>query len=133
MSSQAKIAFFIYCQLASSKQSWWTFFVAFPTSSLVTFFTLCLISLLIFEISGWDRISSSMIYPLDTKKLKSQQPNKLIFCKHQYFSQFFSKKAKITKSLFMKNSRNNYIILGFSNWFYVFGLDPIGRSQHSDL
>ena len=32
----------------------------------------------------------------------------------------FSKKAKIAKSLFMKNSRNNSIILGFSVWFYVF-------------
>ena len=36
-----------------------------------------------------------------------------------YFSQFFSKKVKITKSLFMKNSRNNNIILGFSIWFQL--------------
>ena len=56
-----------------------------------------------------------LIYPLDklnTKKLKTKQ---------LYFIQIFSKKAKITKLLFMKNSRNNNIILGFSIWFYVFG------------
>ena len=51
--------------------------------------------------------------------LKNQKPNQLIFCKHLYFSQIFSKKAKITKSLFMKNSRNNNIILGFSIWFQL--------------
>ena len=50
-----------------------------------------------------------LIYPLQsldkqsTKKLKNQ-------------------KAKITKSLFMKDSRNNNIILSFSIWFYVLGL-----------
>ena len=33
---------------------------------------------------------------------------------------FFSKKGKVTKPLFMKKSRNNNIILGFSVWFYVF-------------
>ena len=39
----------------------------------------------------------------------------LIFCKQQlYFSQIVSKKAKITISYFMKNSKNNNIILGFS-------------------
>jgi hypothetical protein len=35
-----------------------------------------------------------------------------ILYKHPYFSQIFSKKATI--SLFMKSSRNNNIILGFS-------------------
>jgi hypothetical protein len=57
-----------------------------------------------------------MSYPLDsrnTKKLKNQKLKQLIF-QHPYFSHLFSKKAKITISLFMKNSRNNNIILGFS-------------------
>ena len=31
-----------------------------------------------------------------------------------YFSQFFSKKAKITIYFFVKNSKNNNIVLGFS-------------------
>ena len=56
-----------------------------------------------------------MIYPLDgrnTKKLKTKTVD--FFCKHPYFSQMFSKKAKITTSLFMKNSKYNNIILGFS-------------------
>ena len=39
----------------------------------------------------------------------------LSFYKQQsYFSQIVSKKAKITISFFMKNSKNNNIILGFS-------------------
>ena len=38
-----------------------------------------------------------------------------------YSSQIFSKKATITISLFMKNSRNNNIIFGFSIWFCVSG------------
>ena len=38
-----------------------------------------------------------------------------------YFSQIVSKKAKITTSFFMKNSKSNNIILGFSFQFYVFG------------
>ena len=41
--------------------------------------------------------------------------------KQSYFSQIVSKKAKITMSFFMKNSKNNNIILGFSFSFYVFG------------
>ena len=70
------------------------------------------------------KVCNLMIYPLDkrnTKKLKTKNQTSWFFCKHLYFSQFFSKKAKITISLFMKNSRNNNIILGFSIWFYVFG------------
>ena len=61
---------------------------------------------------------SFMIYPLDsrnTKKLKNKKPQLLgFFCKHSYFSQIVSKKAKIIISFFMKNSKNNNIILGFS-------------------
>ena len=46
----------------------------------------------------------------------------LSFYKQQsYFSQIVSKNAKITISFFMKNSKNNNIILGFSFQFYVFG------------
>ena len=42
----------------------------------------------------------------------------LSFYKQQsYFSQIVSKKAKITISFFMENSKNNNIILGFSLFF----------------
>ena len=59
-----------------------------------------------------------MFYPLDsrnTKKPKNPKTKLLSFYKQQsYFSQIVSKKAKITISFFMKNSKNNNIILGFS-------------------
>ena len=59
-----------------------------------------------------------MFYPLDsrnTKKIKKIKNKMLSFYKQQsYFSQIVSKKAKITISFFMKNSKNNNIILGFS-------------------
>ena len=61
-----------------------------------------------------------MIYPLDkrnTKKLKTKPADSLI--NTSISVKFFSKKAKITKSLFMKNSKNNNIILGFSIWFQL--------------
>ena len=52
-----------------------------------------------------------MFYMLDsqnTKKLKNQKTKMLIFYKQQsYFSQIASKKAKITITFFMKNSKNN--------------------------
>ena len=66
-----------------------------------------------------------MFYPLDSRNTKKQKRTKtrmLSFYKQQsYFSQIVSKKAKITISFFMKNSKNNTIILGFSFQFYVFG------------
>ena len=59
-----------------------------------------------------------MFYTLNsqnTKKLKKNKTNMLIFYKQQsYSSQIVSKKAKITILSFMKNSKNNNIILGFS-------------------
>ena len=59
-----------------------------------------------------------MFYPLDsrnTKKIKKPKTKMLSFYKQQsYFSQIVSKKAKITISFFMKNSKNKNIILGFS-------------------
>ena len=67
-----------------------------------------------------------MIYPLDkrnTKKLKKtkkkQKKTADFFVNTCISVKFFQKKAKITKSLFMKNSRNNNIILGFSIWFQL--------------
>ena len=65
-----------------------------------------------------------MFYPLDSRNTKNLKKQKLkCFYKQQsYFSQIVSKKkAKITISFFMKNSRNSNIILGFSFQFYVFG------------
>jgi len=66
---------------------------------------------------------SLLIYPLDkrnTKRLKNQKTKPADFFVKLVFQSILFKKAKITKSLFMKNSRNNNIILGFSVWFYVF-------------
>ena len=71
-----------------------------------------------------------MIYPLDkrnTKKLKKQKQNQLIFFKHLYLCQIFSKKARIRLSVFIKNSINSNIIFGFSICFYV-SVDPMDRS-----
>ena len=51
----------------------------------------------------------------NTKKLKKQKQNAGFFYKQQsHFSQIVSKKAKITILFFLKNSKNNNIILGFS-------------------
>ena len=61
-----------------------------------------------------------MIYPLDsqnTKKTKTAD----FFVNTCISVKFFQKKARLSVSFFMKNSRNNNIILGFSFWFYVFG------------
>ena len=56
-----------------------------------------------------------MFYPLDSRNTKKLKTNMLSFYKEQlYFSQIVAKKAKITISFFMKNSKNNNIILGFS-------------------
>ena len=56
-----------------------------------------------------------MSYPLDSRNTKKPKTKMLSFYKQQsYFSQIVSKKAKITISFFMKNSKNNNIILGFS-------------------
>ena len=50
------------------------------------------------------------------------------FYKQQsYFSQIVSKKAKITISFFMKNSKNNNIILGFS-FMYLVSVYPTNRT-----
>ena len=52
----------------------------------------------------------------------------LSFYKQQsYFSQIVSKKAKITISFFMKNSKNNNIILGFS-FMYLVSVYPMNRT-----
>ena len=51
-------------------------------------------------------------YPLDSRNTKKTKPKMLSFYKQQsYFSQIVSKKAKITTSFFMKNSKNNNFIL----------------------
>ncbi len=74
-------------------------------------------------------------YPLDsrnTKKLKIQKLKQQIFCKHPYFTQIFSKKAKITISLFMKNSKNNNIILGFS-FMYLVSVYPTNRTFRANI
>ena len=53
----------------------------------------------------------------------------LSFYKQQsYFSQIVSKKAKITISFFMKNSKNNNIILGFS-FMYLVSVYPTNRTK----
>ena len=58
-----------------------------------------------------------MFYPLDcpnAKKLKKTKTKMVSFYKQKlYFSQIVSKKAKLTKSFFMKNFKSNNIILGF--------------------
>ena len=54
----------------------------------------------------------SMFYPLDTRN--SKKPKIKSFYKQQpYFSQIVSKKAKITISVFVKNSKNNNFVIGF--------------------
>ena len=61
-----------------------------------------------------------MIYPLDsrnTKKLKNKTAD--FFVNTRILVKLFQKKAKIIMSFFMKNSKNNNIILGFSFQFYV--------------
>ena len=51
------------------------------------------------------------------------------FYKRQsYFSQIVSKKANITISFFMKNSKNNNIILDFS-FMYLVSVHPTNRTQ----
>ena len=74
---------------------------------------------------------SLLFYPLDsqnTKELKNQKTKMLIFYKQQsYFSQIASKKAKITIFFFMKNSKNNNIILGCS-FLYLVSLYPTNRT-----
>ena len=63
-----------------------------------------------------------MFYPLDSRSTKNKKQKLNCFYKQRsYFSQIVSKKAKITIKFFMKNSKNNNIILGFSFYFYVFG------------
>ena len=55
-----------------------------------------------------------MFYLLDSRNTKKPKTKMLSFYKQQsYFSQIVSKKAKITILFFMKNSKNNNIILGF--------------------
>ena len=65
-------------------------------------------------------VMSLMIYPLDrrnTKKLKNQKPKTKMqsFLKNnKLFSQIFSKKAKITMLFWLKNPKNDNIILVIS-------------------
>ena len=72
-----------------------------------------------------------MNYSLDrrnTKKLKKTKTKMLSFYKQQsYFSQIVSKKAKITISFFLTNSKNNNIILGFS-FMYLVSVYPMNRT-----
>ena len=57
----------------------------------------------------------------------------LSFYKQQsYFSQIVSKKAKITISFFMKNSKNKNIILGFS-FMYLVSVYPTNRTKQNLL
>ena len=56
-----------------------------------------------------------------------------MFYKQQsYLSQIVSKKAKTTILFFMKNSRNNNIILGFRFQFYVFGFS-LSNEQNNNF
>ena len=63
-------------------------------------------------------IRDPLFYPLDSrnaKKLKNPKLKCRGFYKQQsYFRKIVLKKAKITISFSMKNSKNNNIILGFS-------------------
>ena len=69
-----------------------------------------------------------MFYPLDSRNTKKPKTKMLSFYKQQsYFSQIVSKKAKITISFFMKNSKNNNIILGFS-FMYLVSVYPMNRT-----
>ena len=61
-----------------------------------------------------------MFYPLDsrnTKKIKNKIKMLSFYKQQSYFSQIVSKKAKITISFFMNDSKNNNIILDFSYKF----------------
>ena len=70
-----------------------------------------------------------MFFPLDSRNTKKLKTKMLSFYKQQtYFSQIVSKKAKITISLFMKNSKNNNIILGFS-FMYLVSVYPTNRTE----
>ena len=55
-----------------------------------------------------------MFHPLERRNTKRTKSKMLSFYKQLYFSQIVSKKDKITISFFIKNSKNNNIILGFS-------------------
>ena len=65
-----------------------------------------------------------MFYPLDSRNTKKTKKPKTK--KQSYFSQIVSKKAKITILFFMKNSKNNNIILGFS-FMYLVSVYPTNR------
>ena len=55
-----------------------------------------------------------MFYPLDSRNTKKLNETLIFYKQQSYFSQIASKKAKITITFFMKNSKNNNTILGFS-------------------
>ena len=55
-----------------------------------------------------------MWYPLDEKSNKTKTKLLSFYKQQSYFSRIVSKKAKISISFLMKNSKNNNIILGFS-------------------
>ena len=58
----------------------------------------------------------------------------LSFYKQQsYFSQIVSKNAKITISFFMKNYKNNNIILGFGFQFCVFGFSLSNKKNTNPI
>ena len=67
------------------------------------------------EVCENDIVLHFVIYPLNSQNTKKPKiKTAVFFCKHSYFSQIFSKKAKITISFFRKEAKNNYITLGFS-------------------
>ena len=69
-----------------------------------------------------------MFYLLDSQNTKKPKTKMLSFYKQQsYFIQIVSKKAKITISFFMKNSKNNNINLGFS-FMYLVSVYPTNRT-----
>ena len=74
------------------------------------------------SVSG-NHIHKDLFFPLDSRNTKILKTKLLSFYKQQtYFSQIVSKKAKITILFFMKNSKNNNIIL-------VISISPIQRKE----
>ena len=74
-----------------------------------------------------------MFYPLDSLSTKKPKTKMLCFYKQQsYFSQIVSKKAKIIISFFMKNSKNNNIILGF-NFMYLVSVYPTNLNNGTEF
>ena len=75
----------------------------------------------VMSFSSWKRrLSKLVINPLDGRNTEKPKTKMLSFYQQQsYFSQIVSEKAKILTSFFMKKSKNNNIILGFSFTYLV--------------